>query len=248
VSALADALRSARFHDVSPLIDERLPVFPAHPSVAIDATARTHERDGYFLQLLTLGEHTGSHVDAPAHAVASMGERTIDRYPPERFIAPYVKYDVSRHAPGPGDLVTRATLEEIEARDGLELQTGDIAIIQFGWDRYFTPENDDAEARLWWVRNAPGLSADACDHLAERGVSAVGSDTATCDTAVVDGVITSAVGHTRAFLPAEILIFETLIGLDAAPARGIFVGLPLRIRGGSGSPIRAVLIEEGAPR
>ena len=122
-----------------------------------------------------------------------------------------------------------------------------IAIIQFGWDRYFTPESDDAEARLWWVRNAPGLAADACDYLAQRGISAVGSDTATCDTAVVDGVITSAVGHTRAFLPAEILIFETLIGLDAAPARGIFVGLPLRIRGGSGSPIRAVLIEEDAP-
>ena len=233
---------------MSPLIDERLPVFPGHPSVEIDAEARTHARDGYFLQQLSLGEHTGSHVDAPAHAVASMGERTIDRYPPERFIAPYVKYDVSRHAPGPGDLVTRAVLEEIEERDGLELQPGDIAIIEFGWDRHFKPDHDDADARLWWVRNAPGLAADACDYLAERGVSAVGSDTATCDAAVVDGEITSAVGHMRAFLPAEILIFEALIGLAAAPPRGIFVGLPLRIRGGSGSPIRAVLIEEGAPR
>ncbi len=248
MSSLADALRSARFHDVSPLIDERLPVFPGHPPVEVDADARTHARDGYFVQQLSFGEHTGSHVDAPAHAVAAMGERTIDRYPPERFIAPYVKYDVSRHAPGPGDLVTRAVLEEIEERDGLELQTGDIAIIQFGWDRHFKPDDDDGDARLWWIRNAPGLAADACDYLAERGISAVGSDTATCDTAVVDGEITSAVGHTRAFLPAEILIFETLIGLAAAPSRGIFVGLPLRIRGGSGSPIRAVLIEEGAPR
>jgi kynurenine formamidase len=246
VSSLADALRSARFHDVSPLLDDRLPVFPGHPAVTVDAEARTHERDGYFVQELSFGEHTGSHVDAPAHAVASMGDRTIDRYPPERFIAPYTKYDVSLHAPGPGDLVTRTVLEEIEQRDGLELHAGDIAIIQFGWDRHFKPEDDDAERRLWWIRNAPGLAADACDYLAERGVSAVGSDTATCDTALVDGAITSAVGHTRAFLPAEILIFETLIGLGAAPPRGIFVGLPLRIRGGSGSPIRAVLIEEGA--
>jgi len=248
VSSLADALRSATFHDVSPVIDGRLPVFPGHPAVSVDDDARTHERDGYFVQQLSFGEHTGSHVDAPAHAVASMGERTIDRYPPERFIAPYVKYDVSMHTPGPGDLVTRTVLEEIEQRDGLDLHAGDIAIIQFGWDRHFKPEDDDEEARLWWVRNAPGLAADACEYLAERGVSAVGSDTATCDTAVVDGAITSAVGHARAFLPAEILIFETLIGLAAAPSRGIFIGLPLRIRGGSGSPIRAVLIEEGTRR
>jgi kynurenine formamidase len=248
VSTLGDALRSAKFHDVSPVIDARLPVFPGHPPVTIDADARTHARDGYFVQELSLGEHVGSHVDAPAHAVAELGEHTIDRYPVERFIAPYVKYDVSRYAPGPGDLVTRAMLEAIEAHDGLELRPGDIAIIQFGWDRHFKPEDDDPNARLWWIRNAPGLAADACTHLVERGVSAVGSDTATCDTALVNGVITSAIGHTTAFLPAEILIFETLIGLAAAPSRGIFVGLPLRIRGGSGSPIRAVLIEERTSR
>jgi len=174
-----------------------------------------------------------------------MPAQTIDRYPVDRFIAPYVKYDLTHRAPGPGDLVGRATLEEIEARDGLEVQQGDVAIVQFGWDRYFKPNDPDPETRLWWIRNAPGLAADACDYLVERGVGAVGSDTATCDAAVVDGKITSAVGHSRAFLPNEILIFETLVGLVAAPPRGIFVGLPLRIRGGSGSPIRAVLIEEG---
>jgi kynurenine formamidase len=245
VSTLADALRSATFHDVSPVIDERLPVFLGHPPIVVDGDARTHARDGYFVQQLTFGEHVGSHVDAPAHAVASMSDRTIDRYPLDRFIAPYVKYDLAAHAPGAGDLVPRATLEEVQTRDGLEICAGDIAIIQFGWDRHFKPDDDDSATRLWWIRNAPGLAADACDYLVERGVVAVGSDTATCDAALVDGVITSAVGHMRAFLPAEILIFETLIGLAVAPPRGIFVGLPLRIKGGSGSPIRAVLIEEG---
>ena len=96
--------------------------------------------------------------------------------------------------------------------------------------------------RAWWIRNAPGLAADACSHLAGRGVIGVGSDTATCDAAVVDGTITSSVGHDQVFLPNEILLFEGLIGLAAAPARGVFLGLPLRIGGGSGSPIRAVLI------
>ncbi len=244
MTTLAEALRSAVYHDVSPVIDARWPVFPGHPQVEIDGEARTHERDGYFLQHLSLGEHVGSHVDAPAHAVASLPDRTIDRYPVQRFIAPYVKYDLSGQSLKPGELVTREDLQEVEARDGIRPRRGDIAIVQFGWDVHFKPDAAEADERLWWIRNAPGLAEDACAHMAELGVAAVGSDTATCDAAVVDGTITSDVGHTRAFLPAEILIFECLIGLAAAPATGVFIGLPLRIRGGSGSPIRAVLIEE----
>ena len=242
MTALAEALRGATFFDVSPVIDERLPLFPGHPPLSIDAEARTHDRDGYFLQHLCLGEHVGSHVDAPAHAVAALASHTIDLYPVDRFIAPYVKYDLTEYAPGPGDLVSRTTLEEVERRDGFEAQRGDVAIVQFGWDRYFRPGSDDADERLWWVRNAPGLAEDACVHLADRGVSGVGSDTATCDAAMVDGTITSAVGHTQVFLPHEILLFEGLVGLGAAPTCGVFLGLPLRIRGGSGSPIRAVLV------
>jgi arylformamidase len=245
VSQLADALRSATFYDVSPVIDERLPVFPGHPPIQVDGEARTHARDGYFLQLVAFGEHIGSHVDAPAHAVAAMSDRTIETYPVTRFIAPYVKYDLSVHAPAAGELVTLETLHDVEARDGLAAQPGDIAILQYGWDRHLRLDSDDEDERLWWVRNAPGLAGDACSYLVERGVGGVGADTATCDAAVVDGVIVSDVGHTRYFLPNEILLFEGLVGLAAAPPRGIFVGLPLRIGGGSGSPIRAVLVAEG---
>jgi arylformamidase len=238
----AEALRGSTFYDVSPLIDARLPVFPGHPAIEITADARTHERDGYFLQLLSLGEHVGSHVDAPAHAVAGLRDHTIDAYPVERFVAPYVKYDLTSLELEPGRLVTAAELRAVEARDGCRPAAGDVAIVQFGWDRHLRPESDEPDERLWWIRNAPGLAADACEHLAALGVGGVGSDTATCDAAMVDGAITSAVGHTRTFLPNEILLFEGLIGLAAAPARGLFIGLPLRIRGGSGSPIRAVLV------
>ena len=145
---------------------------------------------------------TFSHVDAPAHAVGALADRTIDHHPVDRFIAPYAKYDLSRHAPRPGDLVSRATLQEVGDRDGFEPQS----------------------ERLWWIRNAPGLAEDACTYLAGRGVIGVGSDTATCDAAVVDGTIISAVGHNQVFLPNEILLFEGLIGLGAAPIRAVLIG------------------------
>ena len=238
----AEALRGATFYDVSPLIDERLPVFPGHPPIEIRADARTHERDGYFLQQLGLGEHVGAHVDAPAHAVERMADRTIDRFPVERFVAPYVKYDVSGLASGPGELVGAADLHDVERRDGVSCAQGDIAIVQFGWDVHLRAESDDPDERSWWIRNAPGLADDACAFFCERGVIGVGTDTATGDSAVVDGVITSDVGHTHWLLPNEILLFEGLIGLGRAPATGLFIGLPLRLRGGSGSPIRAVLV------
>lgn len=248
MSALAAALRHATFFDVSPCLDGTTAVFPGHPEVTVDRTARTHERDGYFLQHLAFGEHTGAHVDAPAHARADLAARTIDTYHVARFVAPYVKYDLSAEALSPGSLVTRGQLEAAEQAAEVP-RPGDIALLQFGWDRHRRDGSADPDERSWWIRNAPGLDADACALLVERGVSGVGSDTATCDAATVDGTIVSAVGHEQLLLPNDILLFESLTGLARVPSRGVFVGLPLAIRGGSGSPIRAIVIaeqEEGA--
>lgn len=242
MSALAEALRDATFYDVSPVIDERLPVFPGHPPIEIHPDERTHDRDGYFLQRVCLGEHVGSHVDAPAHAVARLAHRTVDRFPVDRFVAPYLKYDLSALSLSPGDLVGAEALAAAERRDSFTPDRGTIAIVQFGWDVHLRPDSENKDEREWWIRNAPGLAPDACEYLAGRGVAGVGSDTATCDCAVVDGTITSDSGHTQWFLPNDILLFEGLVGLGRAPVRGLFIGLPLKIRGGSGSPIRAVLI------
>ena len=57
--SLIEAIRRAQVIDASPLIWNGTPLFPGHPPVEIESQARTHERDGYFLQTLSLGEHTG---------------------------------------------------------------------------------------------------------------------------------------------------------------------------------------------
>ncbi|HUZ81405.1 MAG TPA: cyclase family protein [Gaiellaceae bacterium] len=83
---LVETFRRARIIDASPVIRPGMPLFPGHPALEIDATARTHARDGYFLQTLFISEHTGAHADAPAHAVASMAAQTIDTIPVKRFV------------------------------------------------------------------------------------------------------------------------------------------------------------------
>jgi arylformamidase len=215
-----------------------------HPPLAIDAQARNHAEHGYFVQALSMGEHTGAHVDAPAHILADRMDETIDRFPPQTLVAPYKKYDLSDLDLSPGRLVTAAELRAVEERDAFTLERSDVAIVQYGWDRYYKPESADEAERMWWVDNAPGLAEDACRYLVDAGVRAVASDTATADTAMVDGAITSDLGHTTYFLPNGILLIESLVGLAAAPAQGLFLALPLKIQGGSGSPIRAVLVVE----
>jgi arylformamidase len=74
----------------------------------------------------------------------------------------------------------------------------------------------------------------------------VASDTAACDNAVVEGEIGAGHGHSHWFLPRGILIVEGLRGLAKLPPTGLFVALPLKIKGGTGSPLRVLLLHSGA--
>jgi kynurenine formamidase len=76
----------------------------------------------------------------------------------------------------------------------------------------------------------------------DAAVVAVAADTAGCDVAARDGEIISGYGHTHAFLPNGILIVEGLHGLEQVPATGLFLALPLKIGGGTGSPVRVLLL------
>lgn len=242
MSALIDAIRQARVIDASPLLRGGMPLFPGHPGVELDPDARTHGRHGYFVQTLTLGEHSGSHVDAPAHALAERGSATIETFPADRFVTAYALLDLAPLALGPGELASAEDLRRA-LPDGSGPEPGDAVLLHFGWDRHYDAPDG------WWAANTPGLTEDACAFLHERGVNLVGSDTPTCDTAVINGSIVADYGHSMYFLPNDILIVEGLVGLGSAPARGVFIGAPLRIEGGSGSPIRALLLvdESAAP-
>lgn len=235
---LVDSFRRGRVFDASPVIRAGMPLFPGHPKIEIDSSARTLERDGYFLQTLFLGEHTGSHADAPAHTLSSPTAQTIDAIPIERFVAPYLIFDLAPLRLEAGQLATGADLRAAQDATGHTLEPGDAALINFGWDvHYNSPDN-------WWIENAPGLSEDACAFLVESAVGLVGSDTATCDIGMCEGAIVAAHGHQTYFLPNQIPIVEGLVGLGKAPKRGVFVGAPLKVAGGSGAPLRAVLIGE----
>jgi len=241
LTAAVAALRGLRIHDVSPTFEPGMPIWPMHDDFAIHPR-RNHAEHGGATHELVMSEHTGSHVDAPFH-FDPQGLR-MDEVPVDALLLrPYKKYDLRSNDHQPGELVGREHLEVAEAQGGFTLENGDVAIIDFGWDRYY-PGGPDAREDNWWGRNEPGLSQEACRYLAEAGVVAVASDTAACDVAEKDGEVLAGHGHVSEFLPRGILIVEGLKRLAAAPPTGLFVALPLKIKGGTGSPLRVVLLTE----
>lgn len=240
VVEVSAALRHLNCVDLAATLENGMPSWSTHPPLRILSGARNYREHGYYAQTLVISEHTGSHVDAPAHYSSQWADATIDTFPPSCLIGPYKKFDLSWANLEPGELADVDLLHECAARTGIALEQGDIALIQFGWDRYY-PESPSA-ASAWWGANEPGLSAEACKYLADVAVSVVGSDTAGCDVAVRDGKILAIHGHETYFLPRGILIVEGLRNLAAIPAAGLFIALPLKVRAGSGSPIRPIAL------
>ncbi|HUB76499.1 MAG TPA: cyclase family protein [Solirubrobacteraceae bacterium] len=239
---LLAALAQLRVHDASPLIEPGMAMFALHPAPAVEPLT-THGEQGVAANRLTLAEHTGSHVDAPFHFDPA-GE-TIDRIAPDALLLrPYKKFDLSPLELQPGQTVGEEELREAAARGRFVLAAGDVAIVEMGWDRYLAVDEGDASG-AFWGRNEPGLDESACSYLADAGVTAVASDTAACDIALRDGEIGEAHGHTHWFLPRGILIVEGLRGLAEVAATGLFAALPLKIAGGTGSPLRVLLLHRG---
>jgi kynurenine formamidase len=241
-ATLLAALGELRVHDASPVIEPGMPMFVVHPPPEITPLI-THDEIGVAANRISMSEHTGSHVDAPFHFDRD-GE-TMDQVDPTAlFLRPYKKFDLSPLDPSPGQLIGEEELREAAARGDFVLAAGDVAIVEMGWDRHW-PSGDGDQTKSFWGLNMPGLDESACSYLADAGVVAVASDTAACDNAVIDGEIGAAHGHSHWFLPRGIMIVEGLRGLAEVPATGLFAGLPLKIRGGSGSPLRVLLLYRG---
>jgi len=132
IDAVLQALGGMRMVDLAPKLERGIPRWPTHPHLTIDK-AVTHEHDGYYCQAIMMAEHTGAHVDAPAHMLPDRMDRTIDTFAADHLFAPAVLYDFSDRNLKPGDLVTADMLRAYEEKSGLKVGEGEIAIVNYGW-------------------------------------------------------------------------------------------------------------------
>lgn len=177
-------------------------------------------------RVMMLNEHIGTHVDAPFHFLKE--GRPIDQVDLDTFWGPAVLADASDRDPS-----TPVTVEQITrdlARTGTELRPGDILIVK-SWA-------GDRESESF--ARAMALAPEVGPWLVEQQVKAIGFDLPNIDS---PGDRSFPV-H-MAVLEAGIIIFESLTNLDAiGQSRFTFMGLPWRLVGGSGCPIRAVAMVE----
>lgn len=184
---------------------------------------------------LVLGEHTGTHLDAPSHFVpeGDPARAHIDELSLQGFVGRAV---TMRFGPFGSDnaVVTRADLEQWE-HDHVAVRADDIVLIDFQWAHRWAPVPTGFDYLDAW----PGLSRDAAESLRDRGVKVVGTDCVSLDPG--DGGSGKLAAH-YTLLPASIAIMENLANLGSLPDESFVIALPLPIAGGTGSPVRAVAL------
>ncbi len=230
---LAELLRSMRTVDLAPRLERGMPKYPAHPHLVIDPTV-THQRNGYYCQTLSMPEHIGCHVDAPAHTVPKLMETTIDTLPADTLFGPAILYNFSQRDWQPGQVLTADDILAYEQTHGIAAGRGDMPLVCFGWHRrhWKTP--------AYYERNEPGMDEKVTVLFAERGVRAVGADTIGCEIPMEKGAVGESPGHRKHWLPNGILIVECLAQLEKLPLRSFLIAAPLPIQNGSGSPLRPI--------
>ncbi|MBN1838264.1 MAG: cyclase family protein [Spirochaetales bacterium] len=246
-------LRSAKWVDLSPLLENGIPRWPTHPPVIISQTM-THEHDGFYCQNLSMPEHAGAHVDAPYHIHKSVPEQTIEKVPVDYLFGPCKIVHLEHLELEGGQMADAEAVLEWERRSGESIREGDIVFVNFGWlKRHWATDGRWS----YYAMNQPGLTEDAAKLFRSRKIRAIGSDTAACGTPLKDGKSVldepPPIGcwiH-GTLLSEGILLVECLANLEELPDACYFMALPLKTHRGSGSPIRAVGLvfdERGAAR
>ena len=185
-------------------------------------------------------EHGGTHLDAPMH-FASDGLPT-DKILLDKLIAPAVVIDVThKAAENRNYLLTVADIRSFEEKYG-RIDPGTILLLRTGWSRYWpdakTYLGDDTAGEVSNL-TFPSYGEDAARLLVEeRKVVILGLDTASTDF----GTSVDFVVH-RIAAENNVSNLENLTNLDELPPVGSLVfALPMKIRGGSGGPVRVIAL------
>ena len=205
------------------------PLFPGDPAFSLSPV----HGDGYYLQRVEQGEHTGTHWGAPVHF--DPAGLAADQLDAGDLLRPAVRLDLRAAAAADPDYgVTVADLETFEADHGT-IPPGAAVVAWFGWDRFWgTP--DYARLDAGGTIHQPGFTVDAVRWLLDGGrlgrQGALGTDTFGPDRGVDTSYAVS-----RLLYAEHRISCENLAHLDRLPPAGasILIG-GTRNRRGSGSP------------
>jgi len=216
--------------------------WPTAEAFKLDTVSAQRTPQGFYYAAnnFCAAEHGGTHIDAPIHFAE--GRQTVDQIPLTQLIAPAAVIDISEKAQADRDY--QISVNDITT---WELQHGKIPdktilLLRTGYGKFWPDRlkylgtermGPEAVAELHF----PGLHPEAAKWLvANRAINAIGLDTPSIDY-----------GQSKLFESHQILFernipaFENVANLEQLSATGAMVfALPMKIKGGSGGPLRIV--------
>jgi kynurenine formamidase len=189
------------------------------------------------------GEHTGTHFDAPIHWVSGkdLPDNSVDRIPPAKFIGPACVIDISAEASrDPNYLLTPERIRQWEQQYG-QIPAGSWVLLRTDWSKRKDPKDyinakDNGPHTPGLARESSALLANDRDVLG-LGVETVGTDAGqafTFDPPFPNHYLMHGSGKFG---------LASLCNLDQLPATGaVVIAAPLKIVGGSGSPLRVIAL------
>ena len=236
-AALSELLGRARVIDLTYPLTVEFPLFPVYDPVRV-AQKFSCERDGFFVKSWAFDEHSGTHVDAPAHF--GEGAATVDRIAPEELILPVAVIGIGERVEHDHDAT--AMPDDVlrwERRHG-RLPDRCAVFVLTGWGRRVHDPVSYLNADASGTMHAPGFGAEIAEFLKQErpGVRAIGLDTASLDI----GASADFPAHVS-WLPSGRYGIENLANLDRLPPSGamVIVGAPA-LAGGSGGPTRVLAL------
>ncbi|UWQ53429.1 cyclase family protein [Leisingera caerulea] len=204
-----------------------------------------YDEDGPFFawNWMVLGEHSGTHFDAPHHWITGKdySDGYTDTLDVQRLVAPVNVIDCSKEsAKNPDFLLTADLIRAWEAEHG-EIGEGEWVVMRTDWDK----RADDEDAFLNaddTGPHSPGPTPDAVEYLLSKKIVGWGSQCIGTDAGQAGGMEPPYPAHNLLHRD-NCFGLASLANLDKLPPKGaLLIAAPLKIKRGTGSPIRALAL------
>jgi kynurenine formamidase len=230
--------------DLSYAFDSSTVYWPTAETFKLEKDFEGTTEQGYYYSAYrySAAEHGGTHIDAPVHF--AKGRNSVDEIPLEQLMGAGIVIDVTRQCAQNRDyLITEDDFKNWEQRNG-RIPAGTIVLLRTGFGKFYPDRKkylgtDQRGAEAVASLHFPGLHPDAARWLTQnRRIKAIGLDTASIDY----GQSKLFESH-RTLFASDIPALENVANLDKLPTKGFSViALPMKIKGGSGGPLRIVAV------
>ncbi len=252
LGALASDLASGKVAviDLTQVVNSSTPIIQLPPPFANTPGFKSHEISHYdakgpawYWNWIEIGEHVGTHFDAPCHWATGKDKPCVDAIDAKQFIGPAAVIDVTAEVAKNADFVaTKETILAWEKKHG-RIPNGAWVILRTGWGARAADARRFMNVGADGAPHYPGFGKESAEFLTRErnilgvGVEQVGTDAAVgakADPAFPNHSIMHGAGHFG---------LTQLANVDKLPEAGaIVIATPLKIEHGSGSPVRVIAL------